>query len=93
MGIGIDTMNTLISAVAGDPSARAEIADAVNRGNEALRAIDLGSEGAKQVFAQSKPAEFEAVRAAEVARRLDAVVNAKADATAADAVAVDAKIA
>lgn len=78
MGIGTDTMKSLIAAVAGDPSARAEIADAVNLGNQALNAIDHGEVKALSVFAEAKPSEFEAVRAAEVAKKLEDVINPKA---------------
>lgn len=75
MGIGTDVMKQLLAAVAGTPEARAEIADAVNLGNEGLLAIDLADVDAKHVFAASKPAEYELVRSAEVAKRLDVVIN------------------
>lgn len=77
MGIGYDTMKGLIAAVAGDPNARAELADAVNLGNEGIRAHDLGNGDAKNVFADQNRTQFEVVRTAEVAKRLEEVINPK----------------
>lgn len=90
MGIGTDTMKTLIAAVAGSPAARAELAAAVNLGNQALNAIDRVDTTAPQIFADSKLGEFAPVRAAEIAKQLDDVINPK-PASAPAAVAEEVK--
>lgn len=66
MGIGTDTAKQLISST----TDRAELADAVNTLNEALAAHDRAEVEALKTFAETKAAEFEVVRAANVAEKL-----------------------
>lgn len=79
MGIGNDMMNGLIRALASDPEAANEIADAVNLGQEALSAIASAQDSAKQVFADSQPVAFAAIERAQVAAKLADIGKPKVD--------------
>jgi hypothetical protein len=81
---GTAAMDALNAQVAGTVDHRAEIAACVNRGNEILGAIDRGEVEAFKTFAESKGAEFQAVKATAIAAKVEEILNPKPKVSAAD---------